>query len=96
MKTLTVIGRRWFQRTAGNTYHTVRIIVDGAHVHTSKITYGYEAAYEQTAADWLESQGLITLERYPNGGKECLWRACERLGIAYTRFADDVSRKKDL
>jgi hypothetical protein len=41
MKSLHIEGRRWFQRTAGNTYHTVRIFIDGECVHTSDRTYGY-------------------------------------------------------
>lgn len=29
IKTLEVIGKRWFQRSYGNTYHTATIIVNG-------------------------------------------------------------------
>ena len=41
IESLRIYGRRWFQRSYGNTYHTVRVIVNGEEFK-SDITYGYE------------------------------------------------------
>jgi len=42
MNSIVIVGRKWFQRSAGNTYNTADIIVDGELVHTLKRGYGYE------------------------------------------------------
>jgi len=39
MKSITVIGRRWFERINGNTYHSAEIIIDGTFVH--KIQFAF-------------------------------------------------------
>ncbi len=95
---ITVIGRRWFQRTYGNTYHTAEILIDGISVHKTAKTYGYGSCYEQSAAEWLESAGVLKLKRYPvSGGTEPLWQAVrERMGLAWSSIAQDVSRERDL
>jgi len=46
----------WYDRDAGNAYHTVRIIIDGNPVWTSPVEFGDN--YEQTAKEWLNSNGL--------------------------------------
>jgi len=96
MKSLVIVGKRWFQKTYGNTYHTVRIIVDGKCVQNVGRTYGYGTQYEQTAAAWLEENGYIKLTRYGNGGSEALWQCMERMKVSYHSEAIDVERKKDL
>lgn len=94
---ITVIGRRWFQRTYGNTYHTAEILIDGVSVHKTPRAYGYGSSYEDSAAQWLDAQGIITLKRYTNGSTEPLWQAIrERMGLAWSSIALDVSREKDL
>ena len=44
MKTLHIEGRCWFQRTYGNTYHTVAIWVDGVHIATHRMPEGLKGA----------------------------------------------------
>lgn len=97
MQTLTVIGRRWFDRRAGNTYHSVRCIVDGKDVGGAGMTYGYGDHYLQTAADILERDGHTPgREHYAHGGAEPLWLYCRERGIEFTYSASDVGRKRDL
>jgi len=55
---MTVINvRKWFEKTNGNTYHTVRVIQSGAGKDRrdliSTIQYGYESVYLQTVAELL-------------------------------------------
>ena len=47
-----VEARRWFQRTYGNTYHTVRVWKDG-EVLTSGVTYGYGEHFWHTVGKML-------------------------------------------
>lgn len=92
MKALTLLARRWFDRKNGNTYHVVEILIDGVSVHHSPMTYGYDRAYETTAAEWLEANGYL-----PAGSKrQALWRVCQDAGVKLDSRAVDVPRKGDL
>jgi len=43
-------GRRWFQKTYGNTYHSVRFhMADGSVEKVADCAYGYGDGYLQTA-----------------------------------------------
>ena len=99
---IAVIGRRWFARTYGNTYHSATILVfyrgggRPLYMLTDK-HYGYGEQYIETAAERLEKEGIIPPRKeHPHGGKECLWRYMEELGISYQALAVDVPREKDL
>ena len=64
MKSLHIEGRRWFQRGPGNTYHSVRIWIDGEQVCT--LPYQYGEQWLQTALDWMREHGYI-----PNVCQRC-------------------------
>ena len=97
MQTLHISGRRWFERTNGNTYHTAQTIVDGNPGPSVPFAYGYGDHYLTTAAEALEAAGhLPGREHHANGSAEPLWRYCERNGIKYTATVADVARKRDL
>jgi hypothetical protein len=97
MKSLAIIGRRWFQKTNGNTYHSVEIVVDGRQVHRINYAYGYDSQYRENAKNWLLENGYLPgMETKPGTPGESLWRYCERSGIALVDTVTDVARKKDL
>lgn len=97
MKTLTVLGRRWFQETTGNTYHSCQVIVDGETIGKVTYAYGYGSHYLQTATNILMCKGLVPdIEHNKCGGPEPLWRYCEKHSIAFCDNCADVARKKDL
>ena len=97
MKSLVVIGRRWFQKTYGNTYHTASIVVDGKLMHRTEKEYGYGDQYVQTAERWLVENKLIPPpEKYSNGSIQPLWQHLDNLGITFHREVVDVTREKDL
>lgn len=84
-----VIARRWFQKSYGNTYHSVEIFADGVQVGTVDFAYGYGEQWLQTAVDWLKINGLAPQDA--------------QYGTAYFRevlngtySVQDVKRKKDL
>ena len=96
-KSIVIQGRRWFQKTNGNTYHSCTIIVDGVEIEGVSFCYGYDDAYVDSAAQQLEKAGILKREIRPGSGcVEHLWRCCERLGITLHYSAVDVARKKDL
>lgn len=86
INTLEVIGKRWFQKSYGNTYHTTTVIVNGEELK-SGITYGYGNAYLQTAADLLSANGY----EVPSDNLEAF-----RMVREYPHNVKDVDRKKDL
>ncbi len=55
---LHIEGRRWFRRSAGNTYSSARIYANGELLKTMQ-TGGYGDYYLQMALDWLREQGYI-------------------------------------
>ena len=91
---LHIEGRRWFQRTYGNTYHSVRIWIGSDQVAFLPFQYGYGDCFLQTALDWLRANNHIdgTDERgNPQYGTRYLR---EDLGGTYSVI--DVPRKSDL
>jgi hypothetical protein len=82
---IEVVGKRWFQKTYGNTYHSVRVYVNN-EVLTEDFTYGYEDAYRQTAYDLLKQNGYDVPDSYGD---------FIRMKNISFRVAD-VDRKKDL
>lgn len=88
-KSLHIEGRRWFQRSTGNTYHTARIFLDGELVHTTDKAYGYDEGYLQSAIDWLKASGHVP-ESMPYG----TYYLREVLGGTYSVI--NVQREKDL
>ena len=84
--TIEVHGRRW-RDSFGNTYHTVRITVDGQPMYTSPVTYGYgDHYYHATAMEWLVSNGYLRRHRPIRQARD--------IGVQYE--AEDVKRRKDL
>lgn len=64
-KHITIIGKRWFQKGPGNTYHSVRVIVDGNEIGHNPYAYGYGDQYIQTAFKILQDKGY-----YPKTGEK--------------------------
>ena len=93
---ITVVGRRWFQKGPGNTYHSAAIYVNGALIHRIPYAYGYGQMYEQNAEEWLIKNGYIDAEKYKHGGYPPMWQLAEKNGFTYSSTVTDVARKKDL
>ena len=97
VKSITVIGRRWFDKKWGNTYFSAEGLVNGNVVVSIKFEYGYDDHYIECIARELEKHGYMPdRKHYDYGGCEALWQYCRDRNIAYTYHVADVSRKKDL
>ena len=86
IESMRIEAKRWFQRSYGNTYHTVKVFVND-EVLKSEITYGYENHYLQTAAELLKANGY----EIPENNGEAF-----RLVSRFDHTVEDVKRKKDL
>jgi hypothetical protein len=88
---VVVIGKRWFDRVNGNTYHTAMVLVNGQSLGKSPMTYGYDEQYLQTAKE-------ILLEHYdfPTGMNERspMWQLRDN-GVTLTKTVTD-GLKRDL
>ena len=92
-QSITLIGRRWFNSSQGNTYHAADILVNGELVHSTGIHYGYGSHWaEGTCNAWLRGNGFLPSD----DNKQALWASCKDLGITLHESVIDVSRKKDL
>ena len=99
MKSLTIVGRRWFQRSYGNTYHTATVYVDGVCIGKTSRQYGYGDQFVQSGFELLESKGYLDAcprEKYVHGGAEPPWVWAPRHGITYAYEVIDVTRERDL
>ena len=93
---IEVVGRRWFERTNGNTYHSVVVGINGEIIGATDYAYGYESHYKQTATEIIERETHLKMEQYDNGGQQRLWQFCQDHGINLFDQVIDVERKKDL
>lgn len=91
VKSITVLGRLWFDKANGNTYCSALILVNGREYKSFGPTYGYGNYYVQKAGEILEEIGITDPEKYSNGGMEPLWRYCTRNNIEF--FTDHTASK---
>lgn len=97
-RVIHVSGRRWFQTTYGNTYHSYNIYIDGEHVHYMPFAYGYGEQYLYNAFQWLRENNKLwgKSKSFTSGPSETPWRYCQRYNIKLVYEVTDVTRKKDL
>jgi len=91
-KNVTIIGRRWFERTNGNTYHSTEVYVDGELIGKKDYVYGYDQQYLYTGFKIIEENGLAE-----NKDAEKDYREDSRSnGRKFVTTVTDVERKRDL
>ena len=88
-----IVGRRWFQKTYGNTYNSVTIIdtSTGERIARLPFNYGYGDHYLTIGLEWLVSNGHIPDGDHKNG---LGWSHAKSHDVTYQ--VEDVQRKKDL
>lgn len=75
-------ARRWFQKSYGNTYHSVKVYRNKKLIGHEPFTYGYGDQWIQTAQKFLPELETPTL------------KGLRDIGATYS--LKDVKRKKDL
>lgn len=87
IRSIFIEGRLWFDKVNGNTYHAVRINVNGKTIGQVGITYGYESAYLDTALKFLKSFGLLP------GETKSFWELRRKIDVYFTSY---YTAKRDL
>lgn len=89
---LKIIGRRWFNKSNGTTYHTATVYYDEKLIGKTRITYGYDSQYVTTGIAYaIQHLGLPTI-----GDNEPPYRWAQRLNIKVVSEVDNVTRRRDL
>jgi len=67
--TIAIIGRRWFDKHHGNTYHATEVYVDGEFIGKEDFKYGYGDQFIETGMQILQDNHLMeaTEDRLPSG-----------------------------
>ena len=97
---IEINANRWFDRVNGNTYHSVRVIVDGKVIGINPFEYGYGSGYLQTAFGLLQDANVFpkTGERFNGADADysrfLTWKMDNR--DSWEESINDVKRKKDL
>ena len=96
-----VIGKRWFDRKNGNTYHSYRVVMNGEEIGYIPFAYGYDEGYRQTVFKIIQDAGYWpkTDRRLSSGFPEDEYNFFNYIRDNRDKFTftvSDVSRKKDL
>ena len=97
--TIHVEARRWFQKSYGNTYHSVFVFLNGDIQNGKYVgsSYGGGDQWEETAAELITAAGWVPARyRHDNGAYEPFGKWLERHGVILTEAVIDVQRKRDL
>lgn len=60
---ITIDARRWFQKTYGNTYHSVRVYVNNELIGDHPLVYGHGEQYLMSAFEILSEHGIFSYEK---------------------------------
>jgi hypothetical protein len=83
IRSIFVLGSRWFDKVNGNTYHRAEVWIDGISIGYVA-EYGYGLMYLQSAAELLDESGLLPpREAFPSGAKRSLSEHCRAHGISF-------------
>lgn len=99
---IQLLAKRWFQKSYGNTYHSIKLSIIYKDGSTEQLQsgkhYGYGDQWNQTALDLFAKHFDIDVPKYENGQKKFsyLTTLCRELLIPIQSEALDVSREKDL
>jgi len=95
---MDIIGKRWFQKTYGNTYHSVVVRVDGEVLDSIPFTYGYDEMYKQSAFELLQKHGYYfgNVQGEQNNEYAKFIEDTREFRSKFTIVCSDVNRKTDL
>lgn len=82
----TVIGRRWFDKVNGNTYHSTRVYKNGEEIGYSGMQYGYGNQWEYTGLEIIKKDD-------PSIEANALWKLKEQGHTIVTTVSDGLKRE---
>lgn len=95
IKSIMIVGKRWFDKVNGNTYCSSRVYINGELSFCVPWRYGYSNYYEQAAREELNKRGLIKLVQFDNGCFESFYSYCERNKVKFESIVTD-GLKRDM
>jgi hypothetical protein len=98
---ISIFAKRWFEKTNGNTYHSVKVYADGKLLGFKPFAYGYDEQYLQSAFEILQEAKIYpnTEERLKSGIKKDYYQFMQDMREHRENFVvecADVARRKDL
>ena len=90
---IDIIGKRWFQKSYGNTYFSSKVYIDGHLVAELSKQYGYDDHYIFESHKVLSE---LTHGVVPDPKKVALWRYCRENNVILNTSVVDVTRQRDL
>lgn len=94
-KHYVILGRKWFDKINGNTYHSVVVYEDGIKIGYNNFCYGYGGQYLQTAS-LIISNHLGEHDATESTAYSSLVKAMREYRDHFVIDCCDVSRRKDL
>lgn len=95
VKSLQIVGRRWFRRGIGGTYCTASIYINDKLVHETPIQGGSGEHYLTLAKDWLLRNGYLA--GLLDDPRDPLWTIRDKHPeVQLSYYAFDVKRERDL
>jgi hypothetical protein len=89
---IEIYGKRWFQKSYGNTYHSVKIFVNDELIGQNNFEYGYGDGYVDTAMKML----WLKFARPKGMSESSPMYTLRDLGIKVIKNVQDVDAKKNL
>jgi hypothetical protein len=96
IRSLTILGRRWFNKVNGNTYFSAVGLINGEEKARIDFRCGCKNQYVYEIGEELCKNGIVKLKKYNAGDHGPLWIHCRDNDIVFYTDVVDVSRKKDL
>lgn len=93
---ITIIGRRWFQRSYGNTYFSMEMFNKNELIAKVDYEYGYGDQYRQAAFEILREMGLYGNEKTEPHGLYEDWELLRDDSHKMLIVCHDVNTKREL
>jgi hypothetical protein len=88
MRSIFIEARQWHDRTYGNSYYSAQVFIDGEHVYSTGMRYGYEYQYEHDISRDLANMGLLP------GDTDNVRRYCRDNGIDFYSVRYDTPKRE--
>lgn len=83
---LFIEGRLWLDKTYGNTYYSSRVYVNGKHVFTLGMSYGYDLQFLHDSLKELKERGYIN--------NTSVWQLRDEQGVAVYHSSSYVNKRE--
>jgi len=91
---ISLVCKKWYDKTYGNTYFSCRVLVDNEVVTTLEFQSGYGEHFKEEANRWLNDNGYIDNPSHSNGSRTPLWHYCEANNIILNSSEYEVKTQK--